>query len=132
MDCELFKSKLSDLINGTFTNIFVINDEYQINLFNSNNSENKLTLRVSPISSPRNIYYNNNEYVTPPDSPRSDNLDMDDLCKYVKCFKDEFTKIIEELLRKHFEYIESSIDIKLHIDRITIRFKIHLNNPRSS
>jgi hypothetical protein len=131
---NLFISSVNLLINSTLKDLFQTENDYNISIFETKydfNSFKGITLRVSPFNSPRSEEYQGVEYITPPGTPIRDDEDtadvvqIDILCLYIKNFKLEFITKIETIIKEYFKtYVNKSIELKVHIDRLTIKFKI--------
>ncbi len=136
---ESLKDALHDLINVQYRELFQIEETYDVLVFETiyeNSTKDIITYRISPINSPRYKEYQNEEYVTPPGTPRITppgtprenkdpyNVEISILCKYIKIFKDEFINKLKDLINKYFNEVPNDLIINYHLDRVTIKFSI--------
>lgn len=102
------------------------------------------SIRISPKNSPRGELYQGEDFVSPPGTPtprdKSDsssdlikyedpyNIETNQLCLYVKEFKDKFYCEVEKFIKESIkDYTPSSLTINNHLDRITIKFNVKNN-----
>ena len=129
---EELKENLLRLINEKIKVDFNLDNDYSIYIFETEypgNPEISVSVRIVNLSSPRVSLYSNIEYITPTGTPRLrddyvEDSPRDSLGSIVSKSKDEFVPIFEGMIKSNIKtYVSNFLEVKCHVDRITIRFK---------
>jgi hypothetical protein len=151
---EDLKNFFEVLVNQKLKNQLNLSNVYDVFMFETqieNPLEIIISVRIANSSSPRILEYEEDDYISPPGTPRKrdeyvEETPRDELCKYISKFKNEkkeappyhfqsehvpiendFTRILLENIKFRIErYIQDTISIKIYSDHFTVNFKYNV------
>ena len=144
---DKFEENINKLINKELKTIFNLTNDYTVDTFKSPREEYIiLYVRISNLNSPRIEKYRSESYITPPGTPReldkyveesprdelsicistSIKISREKSAKAHRTFaleENEFINLFIGIVKSYFNYIEDSIELKIHSDRLSIKFR---------